>query len=118
MVAGISAGLFGETGADNHIRMAELLANGLNLGLTRMAEACRIGSLGQLAWTSDWHIRDETFALQPGQPSAARTVCRALRQQHGIIIGRPVLPGCRRSILLEVASPRAQFRPESVAKPP
>jgi TnpA family transposase len=43
--------------------MAGLLADGLNLGLTRMAEACSIGSLGQLAWTSDWHIRDETYVL-------------------------------------------------------
>ena len=43
--------------------MAGLLADGLNLGLTRMAEACSIGSLGQLAWTSDWHIRDETYLL-------------------------------------------------------
>jgi TnpA family transposase len=43
--------------------MAGLLADGLNLGLTRMAEACSIASLGQLAWTSDWHIRDETYAL-------------------------------------------------------
>jgi TnpA family transposase len=42
--------------------MAGLLAEGLNLGLTRMAEACSIASLGQLAWTSDWHIRDETYA--------------------------------------------------------
>jgi TnpA family transposase len=53
----------GETAADNHILMAGLLADGLNLGLTRMAEACSIGSLGQLAWTSDWHIRDETYIL-------------------------------------------------------
>jgi TnpA family transposase len=37
-------------------------AEGLNLGLTRMAEACSIASLGQLAWTSDWHIREETYA--------------------------------------------------------
>jgi hypothetical protein len=43
--------------------MASLLADGLNLGLTRMAEACSIASLGQLAWTADWHIRDETYAL-------------------------------------------------------
>jgi len=43
--------------------MAALVADGLNLGLTRMAEACSIASLGQLAWTSDWHIRDETYAL-------------------------------------------------------
>jgi TnpA family transposase len=43
--------------------MAGLLAEGLNLGLTRMAEACSIASLGELAWTSDWHIREETYAL-------------------------------------------------------
>jgi hypothetical protein len=50
----------GETAADNRVFMAGLLAEGLNLGLTRMAEACSIASLGQLAWTSDWHIREET----------------------------------------------------------
>ena len=53
----------GETAADARVLMASLLADGLNLGLTRMAEACTIASLGQLAWTADWHIRDETYAL-------------------------------------------------------
>jgi TnpA family transposase len=53
----------GELTADNRILMAGLLADGLNLGLTRMAEACSIASLGQLAWTSDWHIREETYLL-------------------------------------------------------
>jgi hypothetical protein len=53
----------GETAADPRILMASLLADGLNLGLTRMAEACSIASLSQLAWTADWHIRDETYAL-------------------------------------------------------
>lgn len=53
----------GEPAADSRILMAGLLADGLNLGLTRMAEACSIASLGQLAWTADWHIRDETYAL-------------------------------------------------------
>ena len=53
----------GETAADSRILMAGLLADGLNLGLTRMAEACSIASLSQLAWTSDWHIREETYAL-------------------------------------------------------
>jgi len=53
----------GETAADPRVLMASLLADGLNLGLTRMAEACSIASLGQLAWISDWHIRDETYAL-------------------------------------------------------
>ena len=56
----------GERAANPQILMASLLADGLNLGLTRMAEACNVGTLGQLAWTSDWHIRDETYvqALQ------------------------------------------------------
>ena len=53
----------GETAADSRILMAGLLADGLNLGLTRMAEACSIASLGQLAWMSDWHIREETYLL-------------------------------------------------------
>jgi TnpA family transposase len=52
----------GERVADPRILMAGLLADGLNLGLTRMAEACTIASLGQLAWVADWHIRDETYA--------------------------------------------------------
>jgi TnpA family transposase len=52
----------GETAADSRVLMAALLADGLNLGLTRMAEACTIASLSQLAWTSDWHIREETYA--------------------------------------------------------
>jgi TnpA family transposase len=64
----------GETAADSRILMAGLLADGLNLGLTRMAEACSIASLGQLAWTSDWHIREETYAL------ALR--CLVNQQQH------------------------------------
>src|SRR4051794_30662455 len=53
----------GETPTDRRVLMAGLLADGLNLGLTRMAEACSIASLRQLAWTADWHIRDETYAL-------------------------------------------------------
>src|SRR5204863_6777672 len=53
----------GETVADPQILMAGLLADGLNLGLTRMAEACTFASLGQLAWVADLHIRDETYAL-------------------------------------------------------
>src|SRR3954462_11569045 len=58
----------GEVAADSRILMAGLLAAGLNLGLTRMAEASRIATLGQLAWTSDWHIREETYALALRRP--------------------------------------------------
>ena len=70
----------GIAAADTRTLLAGLLADGLNLGLTRMAEACSVASLGQLAWTSDWHIRDETYALalrrlinqQQREPFAAR----------------------------------------------
>ena len=53
----------GELAANPQVLMASLLAEGLNLGLTCMADACDVGSLGQLAWTSDWHIREETYAM-------------------------------------------------------
>jgi hypothetical protein len=53
----------GEVAADSRILMTGLLADGLNLGLTRMAEASSIASLSQLAWTSDWRIREETYTL-------------------------------------------------------
>jgi TnpA family transposase len=39
-----------------------VLADGINLGLTRMAEACRGTTLRQLTWTADWHIRDECYS--------------------------------------------------------
>ncbi len=53
----------GEAAADPRILMTAVLADGLNLGLTRMASACAIATLGQIAWTADWHIRDETYDL-------------------------------------------------------
>jgi TnpA family transposase len=53
----------GEVADDPQVVMAGILADGLNLGPTRMAEACSVASLGQLAWTADWHVRDENYAL-------------------------------------------------------
>ncbi len=62
-------------------------ADGLNLGLTRMAEACTIASLGQLAWTADWHIRDETFAL-----ALQRLINQQQREPLAAIFGSGVAP--------------------------
>jgi Tn3 transposase DDE domain len=72
----------GETAADSQVLMASLLADGLNLGLTRMAEACDIASLGQLAWISDWHIRDETYAL-----ALRRLINQQQREPLAVIFG-------------------------------
>jgi TnpA family transposase len=42
--------------------LTAILADGINLGLTSMADACRGATLRQLAWAHDWHIREETYA--------------------------------------------------------
>ena len=39
-----------------------ILADGTNLGLTRMADVCEGATLPQLAWAHDWHIHEETYA--------------------------------------------------------
>jgi hypothetical protein len=73
----------GETVADPRVLMASLLADGLNLGLMRMAEARTIASLGQLAWVAEWHVRDETYALALG-----RLVDHRQREPLAAIFGR------------------------------
>ncbi len=45
-----------------HALLAAVLADGINLGLARMSEACRAMSWRQLTWTADWPIRDEGYA--------------------------------------------------------
>jgi TnpA family transposase len=42
--------------------LTAVLADGINLGLTKMAEACPGTSLSKLSWLSAWHIRDETYS--------------------------------------------------------
>jgi TnpA family transposase len=47
--------------------LTAVLADGINLGLTRMAEACRGTTLRQLAWTHDWHVREDCYAAALGR---------------------------------------------------
>jgi hypothetical protein len=42
--------------------LTAVLADGINLGLTRMAEACHETTWRQLSWTADWHVREECYA--------------------------------------------------------
>lgn len=42
--------------------LTALLADAINLGLTRMTEACPGTSLSRLSAIVDWHIRDETYS--------------------------------------------------------
>ena len=48
--------------ADRRVLLTAVLADAINFGLTRMADARGAASLRQLAWTADWHVRDETYA--------------------------------------------------------
>ena len=48
--------------AENRTRLLSIvLANGINLGLTRMAESSPGASYDQLLWLSAWHVGDETY---------------------------------------------------------
>ncbi len=52
----------GETASDRALLLTGILADGINLGLTRMADACPGVSLSTLSRIATWHIRDETYA--------------------------------------------------------
>lgn len=41
--------------------LSVILADGINLGLDKMAQACTGLNYQQLAWVADWHVRDETY---------------------------------------------------------
>jgi len=51
-----------EPPSNRTLTLTALLAEGINLGLTKMAEACPGTSLARLSWLADWHIRDETYS--------------------------------------------------------
>jgi len=47
---------------DNTLLLTAILADGINLGLTKMAESCPSSTYSKLAWLQAWHIRDETYS--------------------------------------------------------
>lgn len=47
---------------DRTVLLTAILADGVNLGLTRMAEAVRGPTLRELAWAHDWHVREDCYA--------------------------------------------------------
>lgn len=51
----------GEPPSDPSLLLAAVLADGINLGLSKMAEACPEASYSKLAWLAAWHIRDDTY---------------------------------------------------------
>jgi TnpA family transposase len=61
-----------------------VLADGINLGLTRMSETCRGASLRQLALVHDWHVHTKVIAATAGE--APHVLDGLLYHQSGLVI--------------------------------
>lgn len=51
----------GDLAKDQTLLMTTLLADAINLGLTKMAESCPGTTYAKLSWLQAWYIRDETY---------------------------------------------------------
>ena len=47
---------------DRTLLLSAILADAINLGLTKMAESCPGTTYAKLSWLQAWHIRDETYS--------------------------------------------------------
>jgi TnpA family transposase len=52
----------GEPPSDPALLLTAVLADGINLGLSKMAEACPAMTYTKLSWLAAWHIRDGTYS--------------------------------------------------------
>ena len=59
--------------ADPSLLLAAVLADGINLGVAKMADACPGVTAARLDWTSQWHVREETYA---------RALAEVVNHQH------------------------------------
>ncbi|MBA3014368.1 MAG: Tn3 family transposase [Proteobacteria bacterium] len=57
----------GDTAKDKTLLLTTILADGINLGLTKMAESCPGTTYAKLSWLQAWHIRDETYGAALGE---------------------------------------------------
>jgi TnpA family transposase len=52
----------GNTVKDKTLLLTAILADAINLGLSKMAESCPGATFQKLSWLQAWHIRDETYS--------------------------------------------------------
>ena len=63
----------GEQARDKTLLLTAVLADAVNLGLSKMAESCPGTTHAKLSWLQAWHIRDETYsAALAGRSNADR----------------------------------------------
>jgi hypothetical protein len=65
----------GDPPKDRAALFAALLADAINLGYSRMADACPGMTFDRLAWLADWYIRDETHT---------KALAEVINYQHGV----------------------------------
>jgi len=53
----------GEPVKDRTLLLSAILADAINLGLTKMAESSPGTTYAKLSWLQAWHIRDETYSI-------------------------------------------------------
>ncbi|KHK00196.1 Mobile element protein [Desulfovibrio sp. TomC] len=51
----------GKPPSDPTLLLTAVLADGINIGLSKMAEACPDANYAKLSWLAAWQIRDETY---------------------------------------------------------
>lgn len=52
----------GDISKDKMLLLTAILADAINLGLTKMTESCPGTTYAKLSWLQAWHIRDETYS--------------------------------------------------------
>jgi TnpA family transposase len=52
----------GEKAESQHLPLTAILADAINLGLSKMAESCPGTTYARLTWLQAWHIREETYS--------------------------------------------------------
>jgi TnpA family transposase len=52
----------GDLASEISLLLTALLADGINLGLSKMAESCPGVTYARLSWLQAWHIRDDTYS--------------------------------------------------------
>lgn len=52
----------GDLAKDKNLLLTTILADGINLGLSKMSESCPGTTYSKLAWLQAWHIRDNNYS--------------------------------------------------------
>ncbi len=80
----------GEQVKDRTLLLTAILADAINLGLTKMAESCPGSTYAKLAWQQAWHIRDRNFDQQHYRASGLTLVTAAIVLWNTVYLQRAI----------------------------